>query len=191
MKSIGILGGTFNPIHLGHLITAQILLEKRNLEKIIFIPCNISPHKIEKEQVEPFHRLKMVQLAIEKNKKFTCDDYEIKKGDISYTLNTLEYLNKKFDNLELIIGYDNLLTFDKWHKPNDILKIAKLIVMERTIEKGVNPNHKYFDKAIFVKTPTIEISSTQIRERIRKNLSVDFMLPQNVTEYIKQNNLYK
>jgi len=188
--NVGIFGGTFDPVHDGHLITTRFVLEQRKLDKIIFIPCNISPHKTNNITSSPEHRLNMLKIAIEKIPLFEYSDYEIRKGEISFTLDTLSVLKKEYDNIELIIGYDNLHTFHKWKMPDEILKIAKLIVMKRTTDNN-NFHSKYSEQAIILDTPTIEISSTQIRERVRNNLPIDFLVPEKVKEYILKHRLYR
>lgn len=191
MKKIGILGGTFDPIHFGHLITAQSVLEIRNLEKIIFIPSYISPHKTDQIITEGKQRLKMIELAIENHNFFEVSDYELKKGEISYTVNTLEYFSKKYKNIELIIGIDNLISFDSWKDPDRILKLAKLVVLNRRIDNKKIIKNNYYNAADFVDTPLIEISSSEIRERIKNNLTIDFLVPKKVSKYIFENNLYR
>jgi nicotinate-nucleotide adenylyltransferase len=191
MNPIGIFGGTFDPIHNGHLITAQYVLEKRNLEKIIFIPCNISPHKQDILSSAPLHRLQMLKIAIEKFNHFEFSDYEIKKGDLSYTLDTIRKISKDYDNLELIIGYDQLIAFDKWYQPDQIINVAKLVVLKRVIEKEVKIFHKYFGEAIYLETPTIEISATEIRNRVSVGKPIDALVPEKVKEYIYAFELYK
>ncbi len=190
MGAVGIFGGTFDPIHFGHLITAQSLLEKRELEKIIFVPSYISPHKLNYHYSEPVHRYKMVELAIKSNSQFEISDYEINRTEVSYTYNTLLELSKKYDELELIIGFDNLVTFDLWHKPDEILKLATLVVMKRTFDQEIKVPHKYFGEAKFVETPTVEISATDLRNRIADKKNLDYYLPLSVCEYIHKNNLY-
>lgn len=188
-SKIGILGGTFDPIHNGHLITARYVLEKRKLDKIIFIPCNISPHKTEQLSSAPFHRLNMVKLSIENLPYFDLSDFELTKGDISFTFETLQHLKKEYSTLELIIGYDNLIVFDKWNYPDEIIKIAQLVVMKRETDIEEKRN-RFFDQAVLLDTPTIEISSTEIRERVRNNKPIDFFVPEKVKEYIYKNKLY-
>lgn len=191
MKPVGILGGSFDPIHLGHLITSYDVLEKRNLEKIIFVPCHISPHKTDQKPTEDFHRLNMVNLAIEKYPYFESSDYEIRKGDVSYTYNTLVELKKSYDQIELIIGFDNLIVFDKWYRPDDILQLATVVVMKREIDNIPIRHNKYFDSVILLGTALIDISSTEIRERVKNSASIDYLVPSKVKEYISQHGLYK
>ena len=190
MKAVGVFGGSFDPIHSGHLITSYEVLEKRNLEKIIFVPCHISPHKTDQKITEDFHRMNMVNLAIENYPVFKSCDYEIRKGDISYTLDTLIELKKTYENLELIIGFDNLIVFDRWNRPDDIFKIAKVVVMKREIDRIPVVHNKYFDSAILLDTTLIDISSTEIRERVKNGLTIDYLVSSKVKEYIIQNGLY-
>ena len=191
MKPVGILGGSFDPIHLGHLITSYDVLEKRKLEKIIFTPCHISPHKSDRKQTEDFHRLNMVNLAIEKYPYFESSDFEILKGEVSYTYNTLVELKKYYNKIELIIGFDNLIVFDKWYRPDDILQLATVVVMKREIDNIPVKHNKYFDSVILLETTLIDISSTEIRERVKNNESIDYLVPSKVKEYISQHGLYK
>jgi len=191
MKPVGILGGSFDPIHLGHLLTSYDVLEKRNLEKIIFVPCHISPQKTNQKPTEDLHRLNMVNLAIEQYPYFESSDYEIRKGDISYTYNTLVELKKSYDQLELIIGFDNLIVFDKWYRPDDILQLATVVVMKREIDNIPIKHNKYFNSVILLETTLIDISSTEIRERVKNGESIDYLVPTKVKEYISQHGLYK
>jgi nicotinate-nucleotide adenylyltransferase len=191
MSAVGIMGGTFDPIHYGHLITAQAVKEIRNLDKIILVPCYISPHKTDENNLDSHHRLKMIELAISDLKGFEVNDYELKKGGISYTIDTLRKLKESDNNLELIIGFDNLVKFDTWKNPNEILELVKVVVMRRKIDVIPEKKNKYFDKAILVDTPSIEINATQIRKRVKDDLMIDFLVPKKVKEYIYDLNLYK
>ncbi len=191
MKPVGIFGGTFDPVHFGHLITAQAVKEIRNLEKIIFIPNYISPHKTDIKSSSAVHRLAMLNLAIKNISYFECSDIEAKDKEISYTVNTLKILKEKYEKLELIIGFDNIIKFDTWKNPDDILKLADLVVLERETNKKSFKKDKYFQSAFFVDTPTIEISSTEIRERVKQGRPINFLVPQSVKEYIYKFKLYK
>ncbi len=190
MAHVGIMGGSFDPIHIGHLITAQSVLEKRNLSKIIFVPCYISPHKVGFNSTEHLHRLEMVRRATASNPKFEVSDYEIKKGDISFTVDTVEHFRNQYEELDLIIGFDNLISFDNWKEPDRILEMANLVVLKRSNFSASFSLHSYFGKAIFVDTPVIEISSTMIRERIRDGKFYDYFVPKEVADYIKEHKLY-
>lgn len=190
MKPVGILGGSFDPIHIGHLITSYEVLQKRNLEKIIFIPCKISPHKIDQKITEDFHRLNMIRLALEDFPSFEVNDFEIRKGDVSFTYDTLVELKKTYENLELIIGFDNLAVFEKWNRPDDIFQLANVVVMKRGNDIIPGTPNKYFSSAILLDTTLVDISSSEIRERIKNKLPIDFLVPDKVKEYIAQNGLY-
>ncbi|MDZ7763566.1 MAG: nicotinate (nicotinamide) nucleotide adenylyltransferase [Melioribacteraceae bacterium] len=131
--AIGIYGGNFDPIHFGHLITAQRVLEIRNLEKIIFIPANISPLKQDVSTAAGEHRSEMVRIAISRNKNFLVSEIELERLGVSYTIDTLKTIKKKYNDIELIIGFDNLLKFDQWYKPEEILEMCKLIVLHRKV----------------------------------------------------------
>lgn len=189
MSRIGVYGGTFDPIHNGHLITAQAVKEIRGLDKIIFIPAFVSPHKVNIISSSNEHRFNMLKLAIKDIDYLECSDVEIKKHQISYTINTINELKNAYKNIELIIGYDNILKFDTWKNPEEIIKLVKLVVLKRksNIEGKNNP---YFDKAEFVDTPLIEISATAIRERVKNGKPIDFLVPDKVKQYIYKNNLY-
>ncbi|MCU7493500.1 MAG: nicotinate-nucleotide adenylyltransferase [Bacteroidota bacterium] len=191
MKKVGILGGTFDPIHHGHLITAQALMEIRNLESIIFIPCYISPHKTDGGNSSGLHRLNMVNLAIKDVPYFTCSPIEVERGGVSYTIDTLRELKKDYPEMELIIGMDNLEKFYTWKEPDELIKIAQLVVMERESSPREIPIDRYYEAAEFVKTPFIDIKATNIRQRVRQNLPIDFLVPKEIKEYIFRYNLYK
>jgi nicotinate-nucleotide adenylyltransferase len=190
-QKIGIFGGTFDPVHIGHIITTRFVLEQRKLDRIVFIPCNISPLKTNINSTTSEHRLNMLKLAVENHPQFDFSDYEIQKGEVSFTFDTLCEMQKKYSEIELIIGYDNLVLFDKWKNPDGIFDITKVVVMKRHGTSAEKPTNKYFDKAIILDTPSIEISSTEIRERVKNNLPIDFLVPEKVKEYIYQNKLYK
>jgi nicotinate-nucleotide adenylyltransferase len=188
---VGIFGGTFDPIHNGHLITALAVKEMRNLDRIIFIPSFIAPHKIGKPSSSPLQRIEMLKLAIKDIPYFDFSDFEIKKEGVSYTIDTLKTLKNKYQDIELIIGYDNLLDFRTWKEPDEILKMIKLVVLKRKVQNEPVEKDIYYKSSEIIETPTIEISATAIRDRVRNNLPVNFLVPDAVMEYIYQFNLYK
>lgn len=189
MNPVGIFGGTFDPIHTGHLITALAVKELRGLEKIIFVPAFISPHKTENIRSAGKHRLNMVKLATENIPFFEWSDFELNKEGVSFTLDTILELKNEYHNLELIIGYDNLLVFDKWKDPEHIFDLVKVVVLNRKTDSS--EKNRFFDRAVFVNTPVVEISATEIRKRVSEDLPIDFLVPENVKQYILSNNLYK
>lgn len=187
-KKAGIYGGTFNPVHNGHLITALYVKEIRKLDAVIFVPANISPHKKNEISLDPYHRLKMLEEAVLNFNGFVVSDYEIQKGEISYTIDTLHYFKSIIPDLELIIGYDNAERFDTWKNYKEILSISNLVVLKRNNRVAEFENRSKF---IFLNTPEIEISSSEIRNRVKNQLPVDFLVPDRVKEYISENRLYK
>lgn len=191
MKRVGIYGGTFDPIHLGHLITAQSVREIRELDKIIFVPAYLSPHKLDIKASSPKHRLNMLKLAVEGVDFFDISDFEIKKKQISYTIDTLTELKKHYDELELIIGYDNIFKFYTWKEPDEIIKLAKLIVLKRKSSYPPPYEDKYYNQAVFVQTRGIEISATDIRERVKRGQPINYLVTKEVKDYIFEHNLYK
>ncbi|MDP2362315.1 MAG: nicotinate-nucleotide adenylyltransferase [Ignavibacteria bacterium] len=191
MSKIGIFGGTFDPIHNGHLITAQSVIEFRNLEKIIFIPAYISPHKQHEKASSAQHRLNMLKIAINDIPFFECSDYEINQHTISYTIDTLREFKKFYDEIDLIIGYDNIFQFHTWKDPDEIFKLANVVVLKRKSSHPIDYVDKYVEAAHFVETRGIEISATDIRNRVHADLPIYYLIPEKVLEYINKNKLYK
>lgn len=191
MSKIGIFGGTFDPIHNGHLITAQSVKEMRDLDKIFFIPAYISPHKQLLHPSSPEHRLNMIKLAIRDIPFFEYSDFEIKQHTISFTLDTLREFKKEYDEIDLIIGYDNIFSFHTWKEPDKIFEMANVIVLKRKSSHPLDFVDKYVQAATFVETRGIEISATDIRERVKHNMPIHFLVPEDVHDYIYSNNLYQ
>lgn len=189
---IGIFGGTFNPPHVGHLIVAEQVITMLGLDKIIFIPSFISPHKQEGESDVAEHRLTMTKLAISGNPKFKCSDIEILKKETSYSIHTLEQLKREnaADTFFLIIGMDNYLTFQLWKEPHRILELTTLVVLNRPgYPQQVN---EVFGtrNTVFVDVPNIDISSSDIRKRVKERRSIQYLVPKNVEEYISASGLF-
>ena len=190
MSKVGIFGGTFDPIHLGHLITAQSVREIRNLDKIIFIPSYVSPHKVDVESTSPEDRLEMIKLSIAGIDFFDFSDFEIKREKISYTIETLKEMKKRYNYLEFIIGYDNIFQFHTWKDPDEIFKLAKIVVLKRKSSYPPPEKDKYYNAAEFVQTRGIEISATDIRERVKNGLPINYLVTEEVKNYIYKNKLY-
>lgn len=191
MSKVGIYGGTFDPIHMGHLITAELIKEIRKLDKIIFVPAFVAPHKQNERAAPPHERLKMVELAIGGCPYFDCSDFELKRGGISYTIDTIREFKIQNHKIELIIGYDNMLDFHKWKEPDRILELAKVVVLPRQKSDSPRRLNKFFEFVEFVSTPHIELSSTEIRSRIKNNKPIQFLVPDSVKEYIYEQKLYQ
>lgn len=184
---IGILGGTFNPVHIGHLILAQYALGELNLDKIYFVPANIAPLKSRRGLISPAHRLNMLKLAVKNNKNFRVSDIEIKRGGVSYTVDTLESFKKKGNVVFFISGSDSLGQLNRWKDFKRIQKIATFVVAARpgfrlkTKMRGIR----------FINLPKMEISSSLIRARVRAKKDVSHLIGDRVLKYIKDKRLYE
>ncbi len=190
MNKVGIFGGTFDPIHLGHLITAQSVREIRKLEKIIFIPSYVSPHKVDVNSASPKDRLEMIKLSIGEISFFDYSEMEINREGVSFTIDTLIEMKKKYENIEFIIGYDNIFQFHTWKNPDEILKLVKIVVLKRKSSYAPPEKDKYYKAAEFVQTRGIEISATDIRERVKNGLPINYLVTDEVKNYIFRNKLY-
>ena len=189
--NIGVFGGTFDPPHNGHLIIGGYVRQVLALEKVVFVPSLISPHKQERAAAPGEERLAMLRLAVEGMEGFEVSDMEIARGGVSYTVETLGEFHKMQPgcNLSLIIGSDNYREFDSWKDPGKILSLAHLVVMSRPGAEPLEPGDNLRLQSIAV--PEIRISSTDIRERIRRGVSIRFLVPEKVEEYIISNGLYR
>jgi nicotinate-nucleotide adenylyltransferase len=155
------------------------------------MPSFVSPHKEKAFMAKPEQRLKMIKLAIGDVSFFESSDYEIKKGGISYTVDSLRELKKIYSEIEFIIGYDNIFDFHTWKEPDEIMKLASIIVLRRKSSLPPPFEDKYVKQAIFVQTRGIEISATDIRERVKNGMPIHFLVPEKVKEYIYKSDLYR
>ncbi len=193
MKKIGIMGGSFNPIHIGHLILAEHAFEQAGLDKILFMPLKNPPHKDKTTMISDQHRLEMVSLAIEDNPNFELSSLEMERKGTTYTVDTLNILRKENPHIEyyFILGADSFLMMENWKNPKELFELATILVANREdVNKSKLSKHynylkkKYGARAIFINMPKMEISSASIRERIKKNKSIKYMLTDKVGEYI-------
>jgi nicotinate-nucleotide adenylyltransferase len=190
VQRIGVLGGTFNPIHVGHLAMAQMALERMHLTKVVFVPAYIPPHKNPGVVAPAKHRYQMVKLAIEGNASFEISDFEISKEGKSYTVDTMNYFYRFYPQdtkLYFVIGGDALGDLRSWRYIDDILKISEFIVVNRPgyIKKSGDVKHHS------VIMPGIDISSSYVRIRLFQNRTIRYFVPDKVLEYISQNKLYQ
>ncbi|MEI0700609.1 nicotinate (nicotinamide) nucleotide adenylyltransferase [Brachyspira intermedia] len=190
---IAILGGTFDPPHLGHLILADTVITNCNYDKVIFIPAKIPPHKNISGEVSNEDRLNMLKLSIENDERFLLDEYELNNDGVSYTINTLNYLYKNYDiegKIGLIIGADLIKGFDKWREPERIAEISDITVVNREDDKNLYKENidKYNIKVIMA--PRIDISSSLIRNRIKEKKGFRYFVKEKVYDYIVSKKLY-
>ena len=181
----GILGGSFDPIHHGHLILARAALEELGLERILFIPANRSPHKTDTRPATARDRFAMVQLAIENEPGFEALDLELHRPPPSFTVETLRELRARHpdDEFTLLIGADNVAKFDTWREPDEIRRLAKIAVLDRATH---DTPHDWP-----VVRRLVDISSTDIRARAAGGRSIRYLTPDSVCDYIATQGLYR
>jgi nicotinate-nucleotide adenylyltransferase len=201
MKRIGIMGGTFNPIHNGHLELAKTAMHEFVLDEIIFIPTGTPPHKAPGEIIDKEHRYNMVKLAIKGKPKYSVSRIEVDRKGVSYAVDTFNVLKKKLgkdDKLFYIMGLDSINEILEWKKPLELFKLCEFIVGTRpgsrirTFKRLVRfpPLQKEVDK-IHLMELREKTSSSELRSRLKAGKSVKGHLPESVEKYINQHNLYK
>ena len=192
---IGLFGGTFDPVHNGHLIIAEFLRDELNLDEIWFIPAKIHPLKNNKEITPASYRLKMLELAVANNNRFRVNDVELRREGVSYTIDTLNELLQQHRDISprfyLFIGMDNVNDLYRWKEPHQVLEKSQVVAFGRPGFKPDARAKEYLSKIKFIHVPLLEISSTFVRERIRNGRSVRYLIPDEVNEYIEQKNLYR
>jgi len=190
-KKIALFGGTFDPVHTGHLIIAEKAREEFNLEKIIFIPSNIPPHK-KKVYASPVHRYNMVKIAIGDNPFFEISDIEIKRKEPSYTYITVKQMKKIHPDYKIffIIGQDSLFELPQWHKAEDLIKEVTFLVAKRHSNFNYRKEKNFPVNFEIINSPIIGISSTYIRTCIKAGKSIKYLLPEKVISYIEKEKIY-
>lgn len=199
MRKIGIMGGTFNPIHNGHLLLAQWAMDAQSLDEIWFMPTGISYSKAHADILPGKERLHMVKLAIADNPAFSVSDIELRRKGYTYTYETLEELHEQFpkDSFYFIVGADCLFAFENWKKPERILQLCTLLAAvrgETSVEElKVKQNElkiRFGGEIELFQFINVDISSTVIRDRIRENKETRYMLPEAVRNYIAKEGFY-
>lgn len=214
-KKVGIYGGTFDPVHIGHIKAAEEIKRILDLEKIIFIPSFIPPHKNPGDTTAPEHRLKMLELALEPFPYFEISTYELDKRDTSYTIDTLRHLCVADTETEFyfILGSELFEAIDTWKNYNDLFKLANFAVIERPgfykdgkpmLPLAIKGDFRYYnskDNVIIFKNKNLKevayihiqgyrVSSTEIRDRIKAGKSISDLVPDKVESYIYSSGLY-
>lgn len=198
MIKVGIMGGTFDPIHIGHLILAMEAINYKKLDEVWFIPTGNPNFKQDKKVTDKLIRYEMVKLSTQDNEKFKVCDYEIEKSGVTYSWETMKYLRENYDyDFYFIMGEDSLMSVETWENAEDFLRNTKILACIRRQEEMSKLDVKIDDlksKGYFVeKIPTsfIDISSTKIREKVQTNQDFRYFVPNQVFEYIVGNKLYE
>lgn len=196
---IGISGGSFNPIHYGHLFIAQVIQDAFQLKKVLFIPAGHPPHKDQKQMIAGKHRLHMVKQAISGNPMFEVSDLEIKRVGITYSFDTLLALKEQYPEAKLfyLVGADVVSTLTQWYRFESVLTLCEFIAVSRSTENReklllkIEELSKIGASIHFFDAPSIEISSSQIRKRVAQKQSIRYWVPLETEQYIYEKGLYR
>jgi nicotinate-nucleotide adenylyltransferase len=194
---VGILGGTFNPPHVGHLVCAQEAYLQRQLDRVILVPARVPPHKPVEDEPGPEHRLRLCELAVNGDERFIVSSIEMRRPGPSYTVDTLEELHSQAPDNEmfLIVGGDVAAGLPSWHEPERVLSLACLAVAERrgtaraAVERALGELNGR-DRSRFFEMPRIGVSSTMVRRRARAGEPMKYLVPDAVIDYIHEHSLY-
>ncbi|MCX7924500.1 MAG: nicotinate-nucleotide adenylyltransferase [Fimbriimonadales bacterium] len=193
---LALFGGTFDPVHYGHLRLAEEACEAANLERVLFTPAFVSPFRTAERLSDSAHRLQMLRLAVQDNPRFEVSELEIQRGGVSYTIDTIRLLRTHYPDAEmfLIMGADALQGFTAWREPDAIAQECRLLVgvrpgydLQATLERLPAPIRQSVQPVLM--TP-LGISASDIRRRVRQGLSIRYLTPPHVIEYIQQHRLY-
>jgi nicotinate-nucleotide adenylyltransferase len=187
---IGLFGGSFDPVHLGHLLVAQAAQEELGLDRIFFIPAAQSPFKPDSHPAPDKQRLCLLRLALAGQPQFEVDGQELRRGGISYTIDTARHYHGKFPEAKLfyLIGADHVEKLPKWRDASDLAELLEFVVIQRPGEKNVECPPPF--RGHFLRGFPLGVSSSQIRERVRKGRSIQNLVGAEVAEAIRNNRLY-
>jgi nicotinate-nucleotide adenylyltransferase len=189
-----LFGGTFDPPHVGHLIIGEFAYENLNVEKVLFIPAYIPPHKTSQDFSSPNIRFKMLELSIQGNPHFQISRIELDRTGISYSIDTIREIRNEFNleqnDLFFLIGSDSLIEFHTWKNPEEIVSLTQVVVASRPFFDKKMVKNSFLDKINFLNAPYIDISSSMVRERVRKKKSIRYIVTKEVNEFIIKNKLY-
>jgi nicotinate-nucleotide adenylyltransferase len=187
---LGIFGGSFNPVHIGHLLVAQAAVEELGLDRLFFVPAAQSPFKSANEMAPANARLQLLRLALVGKTNYEVDDQEIKRGGISYTIQTLRDYTAKFPAAKLfyLIGADNISKLAEWREANELAKLAEFVAIPRPGEPLAEFPKPFRGK--FLKGFSVEISSSQIRARVKAGLPIENLVPAAVAEATRNGHFY-
>lgn len=192
MKRLGLFGGSFDPVHYGHLILADRAAEELRLDRVLFVPASAPPHKLDRRRASGRDRLSMLRLALTGHPRFEASDLELRRGGISYTVETLRELRRRRPRVRLflLLGSDSLVLLPGWKDVAEITRRATFVVARRPDSE---PSDLPIMNAVMrrIDAPLVGISSTQIRERVRRGRSIRYLTPPAVTAYIARRRLYR
>lgn len=207
---IGLLGGSFNPIHMGHLVVAEEARQRLGLERVLFVPALVSPHKLGKPLAPAEDRLRMVQLAIADNPAFEATDLELCRGEPSYSIDTVQQLREQSGgewDIHFLVGADTLAELPAWHRIGELADLCKFVVFSRPEERGagtprpqdaleplrtaLRDDQVAAIAARRIEIPLIGVSSTDIRRRVREGVSIRYLVPEAVRCTIVAKGLYR
>jgi nicotinate-nucleotide adenylyltransferase len=188
---IGVFGGSFDPVHLAHLVLAEQCREQGRLDRVLFVPAFRPPHKPDRQLARFDHRLEMLQLAVAGHPQFQVSAIENGR-DPSYTVDTLRQLHREQpgDEFLLLIGSDSLKWLPSWHQPEQLAELATLLVMARPDATADTPVPPPF-RAQWAHAPLLGLSSTDLRQRVREGRSIRYLVPRAVECYVEQHRLYR
>ncbi len=187
MKKVGILGGTFNPPHVGHLLIANEVLDSLQLDEIWFMPNHEPPHKKKPESVGDVERLQMLELATQDHSAFRIQPIELQREGPSYTVDTMKMINETYPAHQFffIIGADMIEYLPRWHKIDELVKLVQFVGVRRP-----SYSHETDYPVLYIDVPAIDISSSMIRDRLKNGKTVRYLLPDRVIAYIEENHIY-
>lgn len=191
---IGILGGTFNPVHYGHLAAAAEAAQEFDLGKVVFVPSFLPPHKNDSDIAPSRGRFQMCLLATQSHPSFSVSSLELERGGKSYSIETVrEFLNiyGKDTGLYFIIGVDAILEISTWKDKEELFQLCEFIVASRPGFRAEGIDKRIFRYLHLIKVPALDISSTEIRRRVREGKNIKYLLPEKVEEYIYEHKLYR
>lgn len=199
MQRIGVIGGTFDPIHYGHLAAAEEARVRMNLERVLFVVAGVPPHKLDEEVTPVEHRLAIVSLAIASNPHFEISRVDVDRPGPSYTVDTISILRKQWGQeteVYFIMGLDSLVELPTWHHPQRLIQLCRLLAVKRP---GFETDMAELEASVpgissrveIIDMPEVDISSSDLQQRVRDGLPIKYQVPEEVERYIMEHGLYR
>jgi nicotinate-nucleotide adenylyltransferase len=189
----GLVGGTFDPIHIAHLIIAEEALDRLGLDRVLFIPASRPPHKPDCALSPVETRLRMIELAVADNPRLAVSDIEARRPEPSYTIETIRELRKRLgasERLCFIMGADSLVQFFTWREPEALIRECEFAVVPRPGVDMSAADPRIRERAVVLEAPLMAVSSTDIRDRVRRGVSIRYLVPESVRTFIGEKKLY-